>query len=41
MDNGRLTKQVFNFDFDKCTHNWSSDVKQIFTTLGINDQFES
>ena len=41
MDNGRLTKQVFNFDFNTCANNWSSDVKHIFSTLGINGQFES
>ena len=41
MDNGRLTKKVFNYDYNMCINIWSSDVKQICTILRINDQFES
>ena len=40
MDDSRITKKVFNYGYNKCDNNWSSDVKEIFTTLGISDQFQ-
>lgn len=41
MDDNRLTKQVFNYDYNICINNWSNDVKQILVKLGISDHFES
>ena len=41
MDDNRLTKKVFHFDDTKCVNNWSSDVKQILSTLGIIDRFHA
>jgi len=33
MDDNRLTKQIFLWDYGICSNNWSSDVKTIFEIL--------
>jgi hypothetical protein len=39
MDDSRLTKHIFNYDYDLCKLNWSSDVKNIFLSVGLIDIF--
>ena len=41
MDDSRLTKQVFNYDYNVCKNNWCSDVKQIFEQLNQTAVFHS
>jgi hypothetical protein len=41
LDDNRITKQVFNMDYIRCQNNWCSEVKDIMTKLGLNDQFTS
>ena len=41
MADTRLTKKIFNFDFDINRNNWSSDVKQIYDDYGLNVQSNS
>ena len=39
MDDDRLTKFVFNYDYQQCKGNWSDDIKCIFESLNISDVF--
>lgn len=41
MDDDRITKQVFNMDYRKCTHNWSWEVRTIMNNIGYSDQFRN
>ena len=41
MDDSRLTKQVFNFDYESGKNNWCRDVKDMFDTLNIAEYFEN
>ena len=39
MDESRLTKKVFTWDFSLCKNNWSEKVKLILTKLGMENVF--
>ena len=41
FEDDRLTKVVFNMDYDRCTNNWCSDTKDIFTKLNMLHYYES
>ena len=41
LDNDRLCKKVFDWDYDICKHNWTHDVKKIFFCLDMENIFES
>ena len=34
FDDTRLTKKVFNHDYNLCQNNWCEDLKQIMFTIG-------
>ena len=40
MDNSRLCKKVFLWDYNICTNNWSAEIKDIMNKLGFIRQFE-
>ena len=39
MDDNRLTKRVFMFDYQKCSNNWSSEIQSICSMFGTNENF--
>ena len=40
MDNSRLCKKVFLWDYNIFTNNWSAEIKDIMNKLGFIRQFE-
>ena len=40
MDNSRLCKKVFLWDYNICTNNWSADIKYIMNKIGLTRCFE-
>lgn len=40
MDNDRLTKKVFEFDYAKGINNWSFDIKEVMKKLGLLHHYE-
>ena len=40
MDNRRLCKQVFQWDYNLCKNNWSSDIKVLMSSLNLTNFFE-
>ena len=40
MDDSRLTKRVFLWDYNQ-THGWCSDMKNIFSSIGLNNLNET
>ncbi len=40
MDDARLTKRVFLHDYNMCSNNWCSDIKQLMRDIGISSNFE-
>ena len=41
MDDNRVTKQVFNMDYQKCANNWSTEIKTILSYIGCSDHFNN
>ena len=41
MDDSRICKKVFLWDYNICHNNWSSEVRDIMTKIGIIRQFQS
>ena len=41
MDNTRLTKKIFLWDYSKCRINWSHEVKKVFVDIGNIVAFQS
>ena len=41
MDNRRLCKQVFQWDYNLCKNNWSSDIKVLMSSLNLTNFFEN
>ena len=39
MNENRITKRIFNFDFKKCRNNWSKEIKQIFDEMDKRENF--
>ena len=39
MDDTRICKRVFNWDYEKCMNNWSSEVKNIMSVIGLESNF--
>ena len=39
MNDNRLTKRVFMFDYQTCSNNWSSEIQSIRSMSGINEMF--
>ena len=35
MDRDRLTRKIFDYDISKCRNNWSHELKQIFSKVGM------
>ena len=40
MTDDRLTKHVFLYDYVQTMNNWSTDIKELFHMLDLNDIFE-
>ena len=40
MDNSRLCKKIFLWDYNICRNNWSADVKCIMDKIGLTQRFE-
>ena len=40
MENNRITKRVFNYDYQLCK-NWSHELKDILYSVGLNQEFDS
>ena len=38
MDNSRLTKQIFNWDYE-CKTGWSKEIENVFTQLNLDEYF--
>ena len=41
FDDNRLTKRVFNMDYNKCRNNWCSDLKTVMSNLNLINHFEN
>ena len=41
MDNSKLVKHIFNYDYGICKNNWSADMKYIFSMLDMSDVFNN
>ena len=41
LDDDRLTKKLFLYDYGRCKDNWSADVKLICQNIGVQTDFES
>lgn len=41
FDEERITKIVFEFDYNRCRNNWCCDLKEVFHILELNNYFES
>ena len=41
MDNSKLVKHIFNYDYGICKNNWSADMKYIFAMLDMSDVFNN
>ncbi len=41
MDDSRLTKKVFMYDYSVCKNNWTSEIKCIFDLLQLQGTFEN
>ena len=41
MSESRLTRKVFEADYAKCDRNWSSEIKTVMTTIGLENQFRN
>ena len=40
MDDNRLTKRVFLWDYNQ-QHGWCSDMKKFFSSIGLNNLYET
>ena len=41
MDSSRITKKVFLWDYEKCTANWSNDIREILRLINMQNHFIS
>ena len=41
MDNSRICKKVFLWDYSICTNNWCAEVKEIMNKLGLTRNFDN
>ena len=41
LDNQRLTKLVFDKDYEKCRNNWCHELKDILSRLGLSDYYDN
>ncbi len=41
MNDNRLTKTVFNVDYNKCENNWAYDIKQVMQKIGLTHHFDN
>ena len=41
MDDSRLTKHVFNYDYESGQNNWCTDVRDIFDKLNLTEYYEN
>ena len=41
MDDSRTCKKIFLWDYNICHYNWSSEVKDIMTKIGVTRHFEN
>lgn len=41
FDNERITRNVFEIDYNRCRNNWCSDLKEIFHCLDLDYYFDS
>ena len=39
LDDSRLTKRVFPYDYRQCKNNWCSKIKQFFEEINLLDTF--
>ena len=40
MNDSRLTKYMYEYDYQLCKNNWCSELKDIFTQLDMNTFYE-
>ena len=38
MDDSKLVKHIFNYDYGICQNNWSADMKYIVSMFGMSDE---
>ena len=41
MDRERLTRKIFDYNISKCRNNWSHELKQIFSKVGMVELFHN
>ena len=41
FDDTRITKKVFNHDYNICQNNWCEDLKRIMTTIGLSNHYDN
>ena len=41
MDEARLTKNIFNYDYDVSGKTWTSEIKSIFQIIGFLDHYKN
>ena len=41
MEDDRLTKHIFKYDYELCRGNWSADMNKIFSLLNMHAVFEN
>ena len=41
MDDDRITKVIFNWEYDLGLNNWCNSVKQILTECGLQQNYET
>ena len=41
MDDSRITKHVFNYDYQICKNNWNSKIKKLLTDINMQEYFEN
>ena len=39
MYNDRLTKKIFIHDYNRCTNNWTFEIREVMFKLGLTDYF--
>ena len=41
FDDTRITKKVFNHDYNICQNNWCEEIKRIMTTIGLSNHYDN
>ena len=41
LDDSRLTKNIFQYDYSRCTRNWCSEIRKIFIDIDLVENFDN